>query len=259
MGVDSLCVMNVVGAGLPYRTGLLLARERTSFPSMAAGLFAEDKGETRTNTLTSEVLLRALDLKESWNAYAAAFLIGRCRARDGAADRALTLRLIEVLDKETPPDVAIEAAMSLVLRGEVRRGQKALRKLLESPQPLGDQYKAAFYLAQIGDPSGYGALVQTLRGEIPHYRLMALRHAAAFLPYVGRKITDTTVDVRGLLSERLADPDELVRSEVPFYLEEIRATNLRALLTPIAEKDPSMAVRTAARIVLERTVLRKTS
>jgi hypothetical protein len=104
----------------------------------------------------------------------------------------------------------------------------------------------------MGDPSGYGTLVKTLHSEIPHYRLMALRHAIVFVPYEAQKINDVEVDVRKLLVERLADPDEIVRSEVPFYLEELRISDLHALLQPVEQGDPSPSVRTAARIVLDR-------
>jgi len=81
---------------------------------------------------------------------------------------------------------------------------------------------------------------------------MALRYAIAFMPYDGQKVNDVKVDVRRLLVERLADPDELVRSEVPFYLEELKISDLRRLLQPVEQHDPSPTVRTAARIVLDR-------
>lgn len=246
------CEMNIVSAGLPHRTELLLSRERRSFASMVAGLFTLGKGEIITPPLTAGVLDQALDSDAPARAYTAAFLIGRCRARDTTVDAALTHRLEEILDGTPEPDVAIEAAMSLALRGKVERGLRILRAALDSQHPLGNQYKAAFYLAQMGDPSGYAALVRTLHSEIPHYRLMALRHAIAFLPYEGQKVNDLDVDVRALLVERLADSDEIVRSEVPFYLEELQTPDLRDLLQPVEQHDHSPSVRTAARIVLDR-------
>jgi hypothetical protein len=252
MNDGTLCKMNLVSAGLPHRTELLLAREQQAFPSMVTSMFTLGKGEITPPPLSAEALDQGLASKEPARAYTAAFLIGRCRTRNTAVDSALTRRLEEFLEGTPEPDVAIEAAMSLALRGNVERGRHTLRALLNSPDPLGDQYKAAFYLAQMGDPSGYGVLVKTLHNNIPHYRLMALRHAIAFMPYDGQKVNDVKVDVRRLLVERLADPDELVRSEVPFYLEELKISDLRRLLQPVEQHDPSPTVRTAARIVLDR-------
>jgi HEAT repeat protein len=245
------CEMSLNAAGLPHRTELLLARERSSFPSMVGLLFSRDKGETETPPLTAEALSMALDSKEPGRPYTAAFLIGRCRAQDPAADRMLTQRLEEVVDR-SEHDVVIEAAMSLALRGQADRARPILRAQLTSPDPLGNQYKAAFYLAQFGDPSGYPALVTTLHSDIPHYRLMALRHAVAFAPYDGQEVGGTRVDVRRLLVERLGDADELVRCEVPFYLEELGVRDLRSVLEPVENSDPSPMVRTAAHMVLER-------
>lgn len=252
MSAETLCETNVVSAGLPHRTAQLLAREQRSFPSMVSGLFTQAKGESEVPALTAEALSQALDSKEPGRAYTAAFLIGRCRARDAAVDGMLTRRLGEILNGTPEPDVAIEAAMSIVLRGDLDRGRETLLSRLNSPQPLGDQYKAAFYLAELGDPSGYQALVTTLHSEIPHYRLMALRHALVFAQYEGQKTGGTDIDVRRLLVERLADSAELVRCEVPFYLEELRVPDLRELLLPVERHDPSPWVRTAARMVLER-------
>src|SRR5262245_37459658 len=183
------CEMNVVNAGLPYRTERLLARERRSFSSMVGSLFTRAKGQIDIPPLTAEALTAALTSNEPGRAYAAAFLIGRCRAVDATVDAGLTERLEEILATSPPPDVAIEAGMSLALRGRAQRGLQVLRAALASTHPLGDQYKAAFYLAQIGDSSGYPALVKTLHSDIPHYRLMALRHALAFVPYHGHNVS----------------------------------------------------------------------
>jgi HEAT repeat protein len=251
-GEGTSCTTHLVSAGLPYRTEVLLERERRTFPSMVASLFTPGKGEITPPPLTAEVLKQALMSKEPGRRYTAAFLIGRCRARDATVDEALTRCLEDIIEETPGTDVAIEAAMSLALRGKVERGRQALRALLASPRLQGDHYKAAFYLAQMGDPSGYETLVKTLRSEIPHYRLMALRHAIAFVPYEGRRIDGADVDVRKLLIERLTDPDDVLRSEVPFYLEELQILDLRKLLEPLERHDPSPLVRTAARIVLDR-------
>ncbi len=201
---------------------------------MAASLFTSDKGEAVPPPLTAEALSQALGSSDPIKAYAAAFLIGRCKATNPTVDH------------------LIEAAMSLVLRGKTKQGRQTLLNLLHSTTPLGDQYKAAFYLAQLGDTSGYGALLGALQSDIPHYRLMALRHALVFAQYDGQIVNGITIDVRKLLVDCLADPDEIVRSEVPFYLEELHPADLRTLLQPVERNDPSTTVRTAAWIVLDR-------
>ncbi len=241
---ESICHPCITSAGLPWRTPALLARERHAYASMVNSLTRNDAQAP----LTVQLLEQALSSGEPGVAYTAAFLAGRCPA----VDDGLMRKLAELAASASEPDVGIEAAMSLVLRGDLARGKALLGQRLRSTGVLGDQYKAAFYLAQVGDPSGYGALVATLHSEIPHYRLMALRHALAFQPYQGRMVGDQQVDVAALLYERLADSDDLVRSEVPFYLEELAPPELRARLEQLEQGDRSPSVRIAARMVLDR-------
>lgn len=259
------CHPYISSAGLPWRTAPLLDRERNAYDAMAAMLRGGAPG-----LLTLAQLSVALASDQPGVAYTAAFLAGRCSAGDADGDGALTDRLRALASGKGcdanpdtdardasdagshQADVAIEAAMALVLRGDPAHGKAALISHLHAPDPLGDQYKAAFYLAQLGDPSGYGALVDTLNSPIAHYRLMAVRHALAFAPYHGRLVSARRVDVASLLYERLADDEAMVRSEVPFYLEELAPVNLRARLGQVEQHDPSASVRIAARMVLDR-------
>ena len=214
---------------------------------MVSSLFTTDKSEPDTPPpLTAEAITHALASTEPMRAYAAAYLTGRAKADDATVDQSLTQNLESLLTKSqegakptTANDVLIEAAMSLALRGNIERAHTALLNLLHSPDPL-------------GDPSGYPAFLATLQSDIPHYRLMALRHALVFHQYDDQTVNGTTIDVLKLLTARLHDPDPLVRSEAPFYLEELHPPNLRDLLQPIEQTDPSPEVRTAARIVLDR-------
>ena len=247
MNSETICHPNITSAGLPWRTEALLERERKAYDSMVNTL-------TRGNQapLTLQQIERALDSKEPGQAYTAAFLAGRCTFVDDGRAGNLMRRLNELGATFDEADVGIEAAMALVLRGDLTRGKALLEARLHSSSVLGDQYKAAFYLAQTGDPSGYAALVTTLHTEIAHYRLMALRHALAFAPYQGRVVGALQVDVPALLYERLLDADDMVRSEVPFYLEEIGAPGLPARLREVEQTDRSPSVRIAARMVLDR-------
>lgn len=247
MITDAPCHPNITSAGLPWRTALLLERERNAYDAMVAMLLRGAPGP-----VTLSQLNQALDSPDPGHAYTAAFLAGRCSAGQAGGDGALTDRLRAVAAGTADGDVAIEAGMALVLRGDPAHGRAVLLGRLRAPDLLGDQYKAAFYLAQLGDPSGYGTLVETLGSAIPHYRLMALRHALAFAPYHGRMVDGQRVDVAALLYRRLADDDDMVRGEVPFYLEELAPGDLRARLEQVELTDSSASVRIAARMVLDR-------
>ncbi|MES2151143.1 MAG: hypothetical protein V4508_15290 [Pseudomonadota bacterium] len=210
------------GAGLPMRVPVLVTRERQAFATMVAQLLTITGAGCATPGGISCVLLeRGFASPKSHGQYLAAFLAGRHDSGNCAAEREIDLRLAQAATWSRHPDVAIEAAMSLVLRGKQEPGIQALQLLLASERPHGDQYKAAFYLAQLGDPSGYGALVNAMHSSISHYRLMAVRHALAFSPYQGQVVEGIRVDLRSLLAERIGDPDPLVRAELAYFMNEM--------------------------------------
>lgn len=247
------CERSIERLDLVDRTDLILERERSGFDAMLDVLRQNGKGAGETaQQLTSSELEGGLRSSEQSVQYAAAFLAGRCRAAPPAGTRVTEMLHTLIDDPRTPADVGIEAAMSLALLGERERAHRRLLRAVANPDPFADAYKAAFFLAQLGDASGWPAMVKALSSDIAHFRLMALRHLAGFLPHDGKSVDDTTVDVRARLLAGLRDPDPLVRQEVPFYLEEARVPNLRAALEPVANGDSDASVRTAAEIVLGR-------
>jgi hypothetical protein len=251
---SATCTRTIERLDLPARTDLILARERAGFDSMLEVLRSGGGkgGEIDDSPLTQGEVEAALRSDEPSARYAAAFLAGRCRT-NASGDAALTEQLRRLLDDEaTPADVAIEAAMSMVLRGEPERGHGRLRRAVASTDPSADAYKAAFFLAQLGDTSGWPAMVRTLGSNVGHYRLMAIRHLAVFLPFEGQTVDGATIDVKARLRAGLTDPDPMVRQEVPFYLEEAAVPGLRDLLAPVAKSDADPSVRTAATMVLDR-------
>ena len=142
--------------------------------------------------------------------------------------------------------------MSLLLRGARDEGRAALRSLLTSNDPTGEQYKAAYYLAQAGDPSGFPQLAEALTGELSQNRIMAVRHVIGFRPYDGTLsvgLGQPRATARGLLLERLRDHDPLVRQEVPGALKELGLPDLAEILKPLAT-DPDPNVRLAAEVAL---------
>ena len=205
-------------AAMPQRSAVLLARERAGVLLLTSALLGPRVG--RAEAVDA---VKALAATQAPRRYLGAFLAGRCAPADPDDERRLVRSLEQAATWSPQPDVAIEAAMSLVLRGRQQRGYDALQELLASSRPMGDQYKAAFYLAQFGDPSGYGALLAALRGPLAHYRLMAMRHLIAFLPFDGQLVDGRRVDVEAVLAERLTDPEPLVRAEAMSCLIELRA------------------------------------
>jgi HEAT repeat protein len=210
------------------------------------------KGESETAPLTLLELVQGFESAEASVRYAAAFLAGRCRTTAPGAARIDEILRGLLSDATTTADVAIEAAMSAALRGEVELGHARLLRAATNGDPFADAYKAAFFLAQFGDMSAWPAMVQALSSDIAHFRLMALRHLAGFLPFEGQTVGGTVIDVRARLLAGLADRDPLVRQEMPFLLEEAATPELRRILLPVASSDADPSVRSAAEIVLSR-------
>ena len=247
------CDRSIEHLDLAARTDLILGRERGGFDSMLDVLRQSGKGVSESQPpLAVSELEAGFGSSEPSVQYAAAFLAGRCRVEPAAGARVTEMLRALIDDPGAPTDVAIEAAMSLVLRGDRERGHKRLLRAAVNPDPFADAYKAAFFLAQLGDPSGWPAMVKSLSSDIAHFRLMALRHLAGFLPHEAKTVGDATINVRTRLLAALADPDPLVRQEMPFYLEEAAVPNLRAVLAPVAKGDTDASVRNAAEIVLNR-------
>lgn len=247
------CEESFTSAGLPHRAPLL-DRERVWFRALVPRLLGRGRGSNvETPSVTAGDLERGLTSSDPSGPWIAAFVIGRCRAAAPEADAALTSALERsVAGNAHEAILVVEVGMSLLLRGERDRGLALLRGVLDDPDPFGEQYKAAYYLAQTGDPSGYRQLHAAAHARSNQSRIMAIRHAIAFVPYNGQKVGDLTVDVRQLIVERMHDPEPIVRQEVPVYLEELGVPDLIDVLTPMARDDPSGDVRTMAQAVIDR-------
>ncbi|HHG86465.1 MAG TPA: hypothetical protein ENJ82_17065 [Bacteroidetes bacterium] len=248
------CIKNIHKGQLPYRTALLLKREEDGFSEMVAALHTSGKGSEPSPDLQLMLsdLEAGLNSSQPLAAYASAFLLGRVKGASQEVEAKLDSLLEKLLKTSEAADVKIEAAMSLALRGKVATGQKELLKLLYSPDPFGDQYKASFYLAQMGNLAGYQKMLETLTDEIPHYRLMAIRHLIAFWPFEGQMVGNDRVSIHALILQAAMDKSELVRVEIPFYLEILGLPNLAQELEAILAQEKDAAVRAAIALVLER-------
>lgn len=235
---------------IPYRTEALLQREKLSFWPMMGELGLDSAAAYEKDEQIYLKLKDALGSTETWKAYTSAFLIGRLKLNSKTLNDKLIVESMLQLKKEKRCDVAIELSMSIALQGNVDFGIRNLRLLLENPEPLEDQYKAAFYLAQFGDLSGFEIFKKTLSDDIPHIRLMAMRHLLGFSPFDGQKVNGQVIQTSELLKKFIHDSDESIRSEVPFYLKEMKVKNWRTILKNLIETDSSETVINAAKMAL---------
>ena len=257
-----LCHIHIVAAGLPHRGEIILERERNLFSMMADRLMGRGKrhSEEGVRSVPMQALENAFSERKARTLPSAAFVAGRCQPCAPEDQERLTAVIRDLLDSlpaETPGIMSrayIEASMSLALRGDTDRARQALAALIANAPDSSVSYLAAFYLAQLGDPSGFPAMKNALRSTNEHTRLMALRHLIAFEPYDSQTIQDNAVNIRAELTQRLVDHDPYVRVEVPYYMAEACVEDLKDLLEPVAQNDRNKDVREAARSILERVV-----
>ncbi len=255
-----LCHPHIVDAGFPNRGQLILQREEFLYQQTVGNVSGFGKGGYGdvSEDLTVEMLEEAFIDRDPIILPEAAFLAGRCQPDEPELQERLTKLLNELLNSlpvnnlDIMDEAYIEAAMSLALRGEPEIARKALIPLVTDYAAITMRsYLAAFYLAQLGDPSGYPTMLSALHSTNEHTRLMAVRHLIAFKPYDGQTVQSKIIDIKAELIERLKDHHPYVRVEVPYLLAEASVGGLAKLLLPVAEADADMNVRQAARNVLE--------
>ena len=262
------CRPHIVAGGFPHRGEAILQRERNNYPLMVIdlqmggqiGTFGPERYERAAESLTMEMLEDAFSSREATIVPSAAFLAGRCQP-DAQEDRerldALVRDVVDSLPVENLDIMAqsyIQAAMSVALRGDPDAARQALIPLVsEYAATMSESHLAAFYLAQLGDPVGWPAMLECLGNKSnEHVRLMATRSLIAFVPYDGQTVGGKVVDVRGELVQRLKDKKSYVRAEVPDLLAEAGVEGLEKLLRSTAKRGKKKDVRRAARDVLER-------
>ena len=218
-----------------------------------------DRGsEEIAKKLTMEMLEDAFSGRDATVLPKAAFLAGRCQPEEPGLQDKLTELLRGLLDSlpidnlDIMAPAYIEAAMSLALLGDPDRARRALIPLVtDHASTMSRSYLAAFYLAQLGDPSGYPAMLASLNSDSEHTRLMALRHLIGFKLYDGQTVEGKIVDIRTEMIKRLEDNTTYVRREVPYLLAEAGVDGLMNILLPVAKNDVDPDVRNAARNVVE--------
>lgn len=225
---------------------------------METGGSRERGSEETTEKLTMKMLEDAFSKRDATVLPKAAFIAGRCQPEEPGLQDKLTELLRSLLDSlpienlDIMAPAYIEAAMSLALRGDPDEARRALIPLVtDHASTMSRSYLAAFYLAQLGDPSGYPAMLAALSSKNEHIRLMAVRHLIGFKPYNGQTVEGKIVDIRSEMIKRLEDNSTYVRREVPYLLTEAGVDGLREILLPVTMDDVDPDVRKAARNVVE--------
>jgi HEAT repeat protein len=256
-GHSNICQPNIVSAGLPMRSEVILAREKNIFPMIVAGLQGNRKGiPVNGIKLTVEILEQSFKSEDSLILSNAAFLAGRCHSNTtGFQDNVKKLlhQLISSISRSSldiMDSTYIQAVMSLALLGEAEKAHRLLLEIID--ENITEGYLAAFYLAQLGDPSGYPLILKNLSSSNEHYRLMASRHLIGFKPYKNQIIQGKTIDIVRELLQRLKDKSTYVRQEIPHLLVEAGAENLKETLIEISKNDKNRNVRQAAIEELEQ-------
>jgi hypothetical protein len=115
----------------------------------------------------------------------------------------------------------IEAAMALGLRGDTDVARDALRAVTDG-HGAGTSYDqlAAFYLAQLGDASGWPAMRAALHSDDPVIRHDAGRLLLGFASYDGERVDGDRIDVRAALKELASD--RTFAKEIPHLRDELR-------------------------------------
>ena len=255
------CRPHIESAGFPNRTALILHREQNLYPLMVQKLTTGGRGAQPDPTIgiSMEVLESGFAERDGTKLPATSFLAGRSEPETSKDGAHLTELLDDVISSLDPAGLHswgpsyVEAAMSSALRGQAEKGHDALAAVITGQEPGATaDWLAAYYLAQLGDSSGYPRLIQRLEDPDGFTRLMAARHLAGFLPFDGADAHGSTVDVRARLLDCANDPDELVAREIPALLVEADVRDLSGALTTVAERAHHKEVKQAAKDELAR-------
>jgi len=241
------CEVALGPSGLPYRTPSLIEGERGQLRVYAhylAGTSARGRSDAVPPIALKDVE-RALSAKGSAFQREAAFVAGRCQGATPETDARLTKLLLDLTDGARPSPTVTEAAMALVLRGERDRGVAALKQALLGGAGS-EAWRAAGYLAQLGDLSGWGTLEALAHDAAPDTRLGALEAALSFVGL------PQGPNVPALVAGALKDPDVGVRRAAPRLLVAAGHPEAPALLRALAADDPSEEVRLFANHALKQ-------
>ncbi len=232
-----LCEVHIPSSSLPGRTSVLVERDRRRYDNAVDQVLGRnplvhvDPFVAPDLTLVDDRLLEVLaDAAEDDRLAAlAAFVAGRCTTGDADGDRAIHEALraaLETVDRSRPLGSAaslfVEAVMSLALLGDVDLAIELFTEQLTHPthRSMEDALMAG-YLAQLGGTSGYPVVLQELGDpDSAQLRRTAVEQLITFLPYDGRSVGATVIDVHEALRRAAEDPSEYVSLRVHDVLVE---------------------------------------
>lgn len=195
-----------------------------------------------TNDLSG--LISALRHAETGVRAEAAFLLGH--SEDPQAKEALDASL-----QDNEARVRVEAAFALARLGDKGSAMSTLHKELQGQFFSDAPLRAARALARLGDPVGYGRVMEALASPLPSNRMEAIAVLSAFLPYAGQIVESNTVDPVAVLMKGAQDPEELLRRDALSALASISDPRVKPFLRA-ATKDKEPAVRNLARSLLKQ-------
>lgn len=217
----------------------------------------------RAIELPDDQLIAALVNDDPVLAAAAAFVAGRCTTNDAESDRIIASALDEVVASVDTSQrlgrkarLYVEAVMSAALLGADDDARRRFEAMLgdDSRSSTAD-HLAAGYLAQLGDPMGYPALVQDLHDrDSSHVRGLAIDQLLAFVPYDGAKVGKSKVDVVSELRQALRDKDSDVGIDAVAAILDSQLDGTDALLDEATKRPHNRDVRDAATAALERRI-----
>jgi hypothetical protein len=229
--VSSICRPRIDDNALPGRTAVVVERERRQWPGAAAELREALGRSSDEATDDEDVALELDDITDGLSSTepdvvpTAAFLAGRCEPVDGLADAvASTVARYDPAQLRASAWDFVESCFAWALLGAADEAAERLR-LLVGPEAVRstEAHRAAAYLAQIGDPSGWPTFVHALEQGNDHVKLMAARLACYFEAFTGTEVDGLVVDPVAALRRLAADAGPWVAPEIPSLLEELGA------------------------------------
>ena len=192
---------------------------------------------------TLDGLARALSSTNVAVRAEAAFLLGHAR------DRGACEILLQSL-KDSDARVRVEAALALARAGGVEDEVRAILVDELSGELFEDApLRAARALALLGDPAGYGRVIEALESELPSNRMEAINVLPVFLPFKGRAVEGQVVDVVAALERAAVDAEPILRRDALRLLAETADPRARVLLRAALD-DAHADVRDVAQSLL---------